>query len=341
VNRRILGRTLLGIVVSTTAILLVAQSADIPAALARMAIVDLRLLAFPALVVAAQMWVRAWRWAILLSAAQPAQIPVRAALWPTAGGYLGNVVLPGRLGEVVRIVLISRGTPVTATAATASVLVERVVDLLALLAFATASYGAVGAIGWLPLLGMLALLLGFGLVLRISSWLAERVPASLPARVRDVLVRFLKALHGTGPVPIAQAWLISLLAWLMDAVTVYLCAVALGVTISPATAILLSAGAALGAALPAAAAAFGTYELGAVAIAALVGVPADDALRVALMSHVLGVVVILALGVVGIVATSIDPRRGTTVARERVEAPPDLGGEDRLGIAPNSTVIQR
>ena len=97
---------------------------------------------------------------------QPGRISARAALWPTTAGYLGNVVLPARLGEVIRIVLISRRTPVTATAATASVLIERVVDLLALLAFAAAAYGAVGAIGWLPLAGMLVLLVAFGLVLR-------------------------------------------------------------------------------------------------------------------------------------------------------------------------------
>lgn len=332
-NRRIVARALVGIAVSATAVLLVAQTADIPSALARVASVDVRWLAVPALVVAAQLWVRATRWAILLSAVQPSHIGTRTALWPTTAGYLGNVVLPARLGEVIRIVLISRRTPVTATAATASVLIERVVDLLALLAFAAAAYGAVGAIGWLPLAAMLVLLVAFGLVLRTAGWLASRVPAGLPARVRDVAVRLLGAFHATGLPAVALAWLVSLLAWLMDAMTVYLCAGALGTEISPAAAILISAGGALGAALPAAAAAFGTYELGAVTVASLVGTPVDEALQVALMSHVLGVVMILAMGVVGIVLASLDAGRTATAAREPVDPASGPGADDRLPIA--------
>ena len=93
----------------------------------------------------------------------------------------------------------------------------------------------------------------------------------------------------------------------------------------PATAILISAGGALGAALPAAAAAFGTYELGAVTVAGLVGIPADEALQVALLSHVLGVVTILAMGVVGIVIASLDAGRPATAAREPVDPAPDPG----------------
>lgn len=331
-NRRIVARVLGGIAVSALAILLVAQSADIPSALARVVNVDVRWLVVPALVVVAQLWVRATRWAILLSAVQPGHISARAALWPTTAGYLGNVVLPARLGEVIRIVLISGRTPVTVTAATASVLIERVVDLLALLAFAAAAYGAVGAIGWLPLAAMLVLLVAFGLVLRTAGWLASRVPAWLPARVGDVLVRLLEAFRSTGLPAVTLAWLVSLLAWLMDAMTVYLCAGALGLGISPATAILISAGGALGAALPAAAAAFGTYELGAVTVAGLVGIPADEALQVALLSHVLGIITIVAMGVVGIVIASVDAGRPATAAREPVDPAPGPGPADRLAV---------
>ena len=59
-------------------------------------------------------------------------------------------------------------------------------------------------------------------------------------------------------------------------------------------------------------ASFGTYELGAVTVAAIVGIPADNALQVALMSHVLGVVTILGMGVIGIVLTSLGAGRATT-----------------------------
>jgi glycosyltransferase 2 family protein len=304
-NRRIVLRVLGGIAVSAVAVFLVARSADLPSTIGKVAGVDLRMLALPVAVIVAQMWVRALRWAILLRAAQPYPVSTREALWPTVAGYLGNTVLPARAGEIIRIVLISRRTPVTATAATASVLIERIVDILALLAFAAAAYGPVGALGWLPLVGMLVLLAAFGLGLRIAGWLSAHVPASLPARLRDVAVRFLDVFHATRPTAIVLAWLVSLVAWLLDAAILFLCARALGIELAPAAAVLLSAGGALGGVLPAASASFGTYELGAITMAGIVGIPVDQALQVSLMSHVLGVVSILVMGVIGIVATSI------------------------------------
>ena len=329
-NRRVVLRALGGIAVSALAILLVAQTADIPSAVTKVANVDARWLALPALVIVAQMWVRAARWAILLRAVQTVPINTRAAMWPTTAAYLGNAVLPARLGEVVRIVLISRRTRVTATAATASILIERVVDLLALLAFAAAAYGAVGAIGWLPLAGMLVLLAVFGLVLRTTGRLAGHVPVRLPARFHDVVVRLLGAFHATRPTAIGLAWLVSLLAWVLDAVTIFLCAGALGIPISPAAAILISAGGAVGGILPAASASFGTYELGAVTVATIVGIPADDALQVALMAHVLSVVTILLMGVGGIVLTSIGAERSPAARSELADPVSGLGPDDRL-----------
>jgi uncharacterized protein (TIRG00374 family) len=326
-NRRVFLRLFAGIAGSVVAILLVAQAADIPAAIARIAAVDPRWLVLPALVIIAQMWVRAVRWAIILSAVQPVPISGRTAMWPTIAGYLGNIALPARLGEVIRIVLISRRTPVTATAATASVVIERAVDLLALLAFAAAAYGVIGAVGWLPFLAMMVLLGVFGVALRTTGWLAARVPARVPARVRDVLVRLLQAFGATGPSAVLRAWLVSVVAWLLDALVLYLCAQALGVTVSPGAAILISAGGALGAALPAAAAAFGTYELGAVAVSGLVGIPADDALQVALLGHIVGVVTIVGMGVVGIVSTTIFS--DGTASGDREAVLPGPGSEPR------------
>ncbi len=332
-NRRVLLRALAGILMSALAILLVARSADLPSAIAQVVNVDVRMLALPALVVVAQMWVRAARWAILLSAVQTTRIRARTAMWPTTAGYLGNTVLPARLGEVVRIVLISRRTPVTATAATASVLIERVVDLLALLAFAAGAYGAVGAIGWLPLAGVLMLLAVFGLALRTTGWLAAHVSARLPTRARDVILRLLGSFNSTRPPAIVLASLVSLVAWALDSVIIFLCAGALGISIPPAAAILISAGGALGGVLPAAAASFGTYELGAVTVATIVGIPVGDALQVALMAHVLVVVTIVVMGVAGIVLASVGAGRGSTAAREAVDTAPIPRPDDSLQIA--------
>jgi hypothetical protein len=215
---------------------------------------------------------------------------------------------------------------VTATSATASVPVERVIDILALHAFAAAAYGAIGVAGWLPLLGMLMLLVAFGLVLRTAGWLATHVPAGQPARSPDVVIRLRGAFHATRPATIALAWLFSLPGVGPGA---------LGLQSSPATAILISAGGVIGAILPAASASLGTYELGAVTVAAVVGIPADDALQAALLSHVVAVVTILGMGISGLLLSSVLSPRSSAGERDSVDAAPDdFGTAEELTVTP-------
>ena len=192
-NVRLLARIAVGVAVSAVALLLVAQSADIPSALGRVLAVDPRWLILPVLVVMVQLGIRSVRWAALLTAVGPRPVRARQAVGPLAVGYLGNTVLPARLGEVVRIVLISRRASVPATPATASVVVERAVDLIALLTVATAAAGLSGATGWLPFAGVLVLLVAISVLLPLASRIADRLPARLPARPRDILDRLLRA----------------------------------------------------------------------------------------------------------------------------------------------------
>jgi hypothetical protein len=295
------------VAVSAFAILVVGQAADIPAALAGIGGVDVRLLALPAIVVVAQMWLRSARWALLLSAAGGRRIGAWQALWPLTVGYLGNIALPARLGEVARIVLASRWLGISATGSTASVVIERAVDLLALITMATVAYGIVGTIGWLPFAATLMVLAGFALVLRAGTRLAGHVPRFLPAVMGDILRRLLVAFGAVQARVLAGAWGIGLATWAFDALLMFGCALALGIPVSPWLAVLLSAGAALGAALPAAAGALGTYELGAVAAAAALGVSPDAALQVALLAHLVAFAAIAGLGVVGGLVVVVRP----------------------------------
>lgn len=314
-STRTLLRAVLGVAVSAVALVLVGQGADIPAAIGGVLTVDPRWLVLPIAVVIVQLGIRSVRWAVLLTAVGPLRLGARDVVGPLAAGYLGNTVLPARLGEVVRIVLISRRTAEPATAATASVVVERVVDLIALLAVATVASALMGTTGWLPFAGMLALLGAIGVTLPLAAPIADRLPNSLPERARGVLDRFLRAFAAAHPPVILRAWLLSLLAWSCDVLVVWLCALALGIAISPGTAALIAAGAAVGAALPAAAGYLGTYELGAMTMAAIAGVPADEALQIALLAHAIAVLPLALVGLISVVVMIIvPPRRDQTDA---------------------------
>ena len=306
-NARIVVRAILGVAVSVVALVLVARGADIPAAIGGVLAVDPRWLVLPIAVVIVQLGIRSVRWAAILTAVGPLRLGARDVVGPLAAGYLGNTVLPARLGEVVRIVLVSRRTGVPATAATASVVVERVIDLVALLAVATVASAVIGTTGWLPFAGMLALLGAIGVALPLAAPIADRLPARLPERVRDVLDRFLRAFAAARPPVVVRAWLLSLLAWSCDVLVVWLCAQALGIAVSPGTAALIAAGAAVGAALPAAAGYLGTYELGAMTMAAFAGVPADEALQIALLAHAIAVLPLALVGLISVVVMIIVP----------------------------------
>lgn len=68
--------------------------------------------------------VRAWRWSLLLG---------RTRYWPTwhanSIGYMFNVTLPLRLGEIARVFVIAKAEDIGAARALSAALVERIVDL--------------------------------------------------------------------------------------------------------------------------------------------------------------------------------------------------------------------
>ncbi len=317
-------RVLVGVGLSVAALLLVAQLADIPGALDRILAVAPASLLLPLLVVLAQLWVRSIRWASILSVVGPVRLGAARVVGPLAVGYLGNTVLPARLGEVVRIVVVARRTPTTTTAATASVIVERPVDLLALLAIATAAAGIVGATGWLPFAVTLCILVVVGVLLPVAGSVAERLPHAIPDRARDVLDRLLRSLAAAKPPLVLRAWMLSLLAWSGDALVMWLCASALGVELSLGVAALLAAGAAVATVIPAAGGYLGTYELGALAMASVAGLPTDEAIGVILLAHAVAVIPLAVLGALA---------GGLMLAMPNAGSRPPASGHDTLPVA--------
>jgi len=143
---------------------------------------------------------------------------------------------PGKVGEVVKSVLLKRrfGTPVAATAA--SLLVERVTDLLAMLGLAVvgliaggaggdASGGGGGESGWILLAS--ALIFAAALAFLLSERL-ERLVLGILGRVRvlDRLTRGLPPLLGASrrllaPVPLMVGLGLATAAWSCEAVALH------------------------------------------------------------------------------------------------------------------------
>jgi uncharacterized protein (TIRG00374 family) len=127
-------RTAIGIVISAIALYLAmpprAEWGNVAAAFAR---VRYEYVVPIALVSVYSIIVRCQRWRLLLRpVGDIALLPMVSA---TAIGFLCNMVLPLRVGEVVRPMLLSRRTMTPVSSVLASVLLERLLDMLTILVF--------------------------------------------------------------------------------------------------------------------------------------------------------------------------------------------------------------
>jgi uncharacterized protein (TIRG00374 family) len=159
-------------------------------------------------------------------------LPVGPSVTAFVAGFAFTAT-PGKVGEVVKSVLLRRrfGTSVSATAA--SLLVERVTDLLAMLGLAVVGLvaggagrqGAVGGSGWILFGGALAF--AAALAFLLSARLERRV-LGLLGRVRalDRLTRGLPPLLDASrrllaPVPLIAGLALAVAAWSCEALALH------------------------------------------------------------------------------------------------------------------------
>ena len=287
---------LLGIAVSLVAATWLGATTDMAQVGAHLGRANLVWL-LPALVVlAAQAWVRATRWAALLRPWSGRPLDARRVVEAMFAGYFVNAVLPGRLGEVARAMVVSRRESLAFGGVAATVVVERAIDVMALACLAAAALAVAGsdaALAFGAAAVTIAVVVGLG---RRIALLERLIPARTPARVADAIRAFLQPVAAIPRSVLAMAAGLSAVAWLADAMLVLLVSRALGLDIPIAAAVAVALGGALGTAVPAAPGYLATYELGAVALGSLAGVPRETVLPVAILTHVVGVTLLAAAG---------------------------------------------
>lgn len=78
------------------------------------------------------MFIKAWRWQILFLPEH--RVPFDSVFTAQSAGYLASNVFPGRVGELVRLVLLASEQPVGAARVLSTIVVERLLDILSCLA---------------------------------------------------------------------------------------------------------------------------------------------------------------------------------------------------------------
>lgn len=190
-------------------------------------------------------WIRAWRWKAIL--APTASVPFRSRFEAVTIGFMGNNVLPARVGEFMRAYALSRKEPVPLVASFASLVIERLFDgiLVVMLLFVAMSmpgfpeFSAADTIT-LPGIGLAFTLAGLargvatvvGAVLLVLILLVsfprpavaalESMVRILPVRMRRPIVDALEAfLTGVAvlrdPLLLTRVSLWSLALWLFNA----------------------------------------------------------------------------------------------------------------------------
>lgn len=299
---------LVGLGVSALAIWLAIRGVDLGRTAQVLGQVSPGPLGIVAVALVVQLLVRSARWSRLLPAGQRGSVPARRLVPVVLVGYLGNAVLPARLGDPVRALLVGRREAIPASGALGSVVLERAIDTLtlALLVFPAAALS--GAPDWLIRAAALAAALAGTVLIAAQTRLPGRMIGRLRQGARgprampwlDRVDHFAAAMDSAGRRrAVLSAVGLSLLAWLLDGTIYWAVANSLGIELPPAGAMLVSAITVLGTAIPSAPGYVGTFELAAATIAGGLGVASAAALAFAILVHALTVLP-LALG--GVVA---------------------------------------
>ncbi|HWR53368.1 MAG TPA: lysylphosphatidylglycerol synthase transmembrane domain-containing protein [Bryobacteraceae bacterium] len=232
---------------------------------------------------------RSERWRILLRA--EGAISARLVFWSTSLGYLGNNVLPARMGELLRMRAVASKTGLSNSYVLATALTERALDAGVLVLVSCCAMLAASALpewirGAAASMAVVsgATLGGILLLPKCEVWLQAaigRLPCKpgLRSRILGLVSNFLlgmRSFHHAGRA--ARFLALTAVVWVIDGFSAMFVAQAISVRLSLAEALLVVAALALSSALPSTPGALGVYQFVAVTVMAPIGISNNDAL---------------------------------------------------------------
>jgi uncharacterized membrane protein YbhN (UPF0104 family) len=278
---------------------------------------------------------KAARWQALLTAGQPAarHVPLRPVFEVLLIGQMLNIVVPLRVGEIARIVLLGRPGGPSKSAVFCTIVVEKLIDLLftGLLAvlvvpLVIGQLDVVDSAVWSLALGG-AVALGL-LVLRRwrhawLAWFAAHILPRLPARARGPLARLADAIMLAFDVLAAPRTLLvvagwSLVVWCFSALSFVLLFRALALDLPPLAALGLLVVAQLGFVPPSAPGLIGIMNAVALAVLPAFNVDATSVAAYGILAHLVLVVppVVLGAWFLATAGWGASLRRGWSNARD-------------------------
>jgi uncharacterized protein (TIRG00374 family) len=257
------------------------------------------------------LFMRGVRWGVLLNGER--KVSVWTMLWAVAIGYLGNLFLPARAGEVVRSVVLGRKTGVSISYVFATAITERVIDAVILVVAGAALLPTLTNLpDWLPqalrimaLLGALAIL--FLILAPYFESLIHKIinilplPVAWKTKISDFTSQFLLGARAfVHPKQAIGFLLYSVVIWSLDTLSAVNTAHALHLSISIPQAFLFLVALGLASAIPSTPGYVGVYQFVAVTMLPLVGFSRSQALVYVLVVQIIGIIVNVILGIIGV-----------------------------------------
>jgi len=271
-------------------------------------------------------WFRAWRWAFLLRSSK--QVSANRLFPVVVIGYMGNDVLPFRLGEVLRAYVLWRKEKINVGTTLTTAVLERLFDGLTMVLFVLFGLLFVPLSAFLSRLVTVASAVFFGalvvfLFLAAQPDLLRRIAYALigrlvPARFRSSLlgliegvVAGLESLRSGRDVLVLFG--VTLWVWILETAKYWLVSFAFADLRVPYVGIVLMGGAVnLLTALPSLPGYIGTFELG-IKILEGIGAPATPAGSYILVLHA---ILLLPVTLLGLVFMALEGVRWTEVVSE-------------------------
>lgn len=257
---------------------------------------------------------RAARWRFMLDG----KVPYLRVFHIQNIGYLLSTLLPLRIGDVARAVMIGNVPPVTVAAGMSTMIMERVLDMMFIVVLLPLTLTGVQtlpewmrtsalATAFLSLVCMVFLVIAANhrpLVGRIATRVMDRISylntQSWVRRIDDLLA-------GLGSLTRYQDGLIlaglSVAVWLPVLGAYYLSLLAVNLQPTWATAGFVLCAAAFSVAAPSAPGQIGVFHAGVIAALSALGQPAVEATSFAILYHALNIVAMVLLGIIGLSKT--------------------------------------
>ena len=287
---------------------------------------DLSMLLIASVLVTGTLVMRAWRWQYLLKPIK--SVRFSNSMSATAIGLMANMILPVRLGEIVRAMVLGQRERIAKSASFATVVVDRLLDgftilfiLVVLLLVVPLPFDQEWQrrMRW----GGLAFFLLYGGVFALLFYLhraptqvlqgVRRLCSRLPTRWVDGLCRFLESfgagLHALDRTEyLGQIVVTSLLLWGLMGVYNFLIVLAFQVHLPLTVGFILLVAQAAAVMLPASPGFVGTHHAASVACLSLWGVSPEASLSIALVMHAIGYFLTIAIGAVYLWAVGLSMR---------------------------------